>query len=330
MGKPEFFNDNACRNHPFVPGTVGLAAASGLYGLPDDAVVDCGFVVGPESEYADGTDSVYLTSVSRSGAVVTFTFASSAAALYGEPLVFTRTLGGPDYETEFVESGAPARGGDRPSASAGASDCDPAAWSGFLVTGPMVDLAAWLADGQTVVGDGVAATVEPALVQNLAGSFVTSLAVANEDRTRATAPAGCPEIVWPFVPGSVFVWGRCVRGDVRFAPGYNALVSEDVAANAVVLGARPGAGAGKNCADVPVFPGETSAGPYSGAQACSGILRSVNGLGGPDVPLVAGSGVSITPDPARNRVLVNVNMADLSTCFRAYSRVSDSISEAPA
>jgi hypothetical protein len=204
-----------------------------------------------------------------------------------------------------------------------AAACDPEpAWSGFLVTGDLGDLLAILtADGQQLTrAGGGDAVLEPALAQNLGGGYVASVNLANDDRTRVDAPDECPPTQWPYPtgPNRVFVSAACLRGDLRFSAGYNAVVRQDDAANAIVIGAAVGAGAGEPCGEVPLFPGE---GPppgstlLTGGPACNQVVRTINGVGGQFSSIVSGLGVRVDAVPEDATVVVDVDMRQLAVCY---------------
>lgn len=314
MPEPSWFNANANRAYPLAAG----AAAPPPHAL----LVDAGFVTGAKSRFAAG-DSVTLAAVRRRGAYFFIDFTSDAPELYGLTLTFSRHAADADFAYEFVDSGT--AGLSASSESRSASDprslCDAPLWAGFLVTGPMAAFEAVLP------GDGdvaYAAAVEPGLVQNLAEAFVTKLGVANGDRTHATPPAGCGDGVQP---DETRVNAGCVTGAVVFRPGYNATVRQNPADNSITFGAAVGAGAGRPCAPPPSFPGEVPPGDSSlleGGPACADTLRAVNGLGGPLLTLVAGSGVRVVADPDANRLVVTVDMTGLVACYDA-SAVSESV-----
>jgi hypothetical protein len=323
-----WFNENLHRAYPFVKGTVARPADGPLTvrNLPDAAVADLGFVAGPKSGFEAGAHAVYLNRLTRSGDTFTFEFASDAPGLFAVPITFTRTAGDPDYAFESTDTGA---AGLSSSLSAGSlsfvgADCDEPLWSGFLVTGTMADLELLLpGDGVLERGAG-GGLVEPALVQTLNGSLVVRLAVANDDRTRATGPEDCPGVSWPFEVGVVHVADPCVRGAVAFSPGYNAVVRQNTQDNSITFGAAVGAGAGQPCGEVALFPGERPPEGsllLTGGPACNQTVRSINGVGGPQLTIVAGAGVSVTASPETNTVVVDVSMAGLAACV---SHVSES------
>jgi hypothetical protein len=322
MSVPGWLNENANRAYPFLAGYVD----DGVYALPDDAIVDAGFAAGPDSGFDPGADLVYLTGASRSGDAVTLTFAGTTSPTGFYPLTFVRHRGDPDYTTEHAQSGA-----DDVSLSGDAGDCLVPAWWGFVTTGRTEALFEWLADGESLSGF---VPLEPALVQSLAGAYVESVSTANDDRARADAPAGCPPADRPFPTGGVYFDRRCMTGPLRFAAGYNAVVESDPRTNTVSIGARAGAGAGPACGEVPVNPPERAhrgtwigrgPGPLSGGPWCGDVVRAVNGLGGPDLPVRAGPGAAVVQDPDNHRLVVRVDLADLTTCFSDYERVSESL-----
>lgn len=316
MPSPPFYNENENRAFPFAPGGTQP---------PPAVVVDAGFVAGPKSRFVTGTHRVWLAAVRRTGSFFHLDFASDAPELFGTGLTFSREVGGGDFVPEFGDSGT--RGLSASSLSGSRSEdapreCDEPLWSGYVVTGRAAALLALLpADGEVAF----AAEVEPALVQNLAESLVVKFAVANDDRTRVQPAAGCAGAA-P-ATGLTFPGGNCVVGDVVFVPGYNANVRQSETDNSITLGAAVGAGAGEPCDEVPVYPGESPPAGSSllgGGPRCNETVRSLNGVGGPQLTIVAGPGVTVTGSPEDNRVVVNVDMRGLALCFDSVSSRSES------
>ena len=67
MARPDFFNDNVNREFPFQEGTVGgTGTVKNIANLIDAAIADCGFIMGPESEFDESVDSIYLETIERS------------------------------------------------------------------------------------------------------------------------------------------------------------------------------------------------------------------------------------------------------------------------
>ncbi len=327
MATPGWFDGNRGRAFPFQTRTVGLPAGgpATVANLPRDAVVDAGFVTGPQSEFAADADSVYLLQVRRSGGSVYFDFASGASGLAGVVLTFAFAETAARYEQEFAEAG-----GQDYSASDSLSDedCDEPHLSGFLVVGDLAALLELVGEGETLAGNesGAAGVVEPALVQNLAGAYVVGVGIANADRTHAESPEGCDAVVWPFAEDAIFVQEACVSGPVLLQAGYNAGVRQDTAAGTIVLQAALGAGAGQTCEEVPLYPGEEppeGSDLLTGGPTCGELLRSINGLGGPRIDLKAGLGVTVTADPEAHTLVVDADFTGMAGCYTDSDTMSD-------
>ncbi len=338
MATPNFFNENINRSFPFQRATVGVATpASGsvtMRQLPDDFIADCGFILGPESGFIDGIHSVYLHKISRvSESLIEYEFHSNAPNLLNSLLIFRRDIADPIYSTEFVESDAPFYDPVSDSFSLSISvptvTCGEPFWSGYLVTGLLAAVTARLATGETIVRVGNdEALVEPALLQNLDQSQLVSLNIANADRTRATRPDNCPSNSWTFPTGRIYVARECMQGNLRLQPGYNMEIKQNSLTNTIEFAAKVKAGLGEPCEEFKLFPQETvpagaSNNLFAGDYYCNETLRSINGLQGPNLTLIAGVGVSILPDNANSTVTININLNDLQTC--SYATVSESI-----
>ena len=335
MATPGWYNENGNRAYPFLAGSVGVNTAPGVGHLPDSAIVDAGFVMGLESGFDAALHHVWLDHISRVENIIRFVFRTDAPGCATQTLIFARDLTDPtSYLTEYVDNYNPAVIAGAGSGyslslfegSGYSGTCDPEPlWSGFLVTGDLAPLAALRFDGMTWLATGEQGTVEPGLIHNQDGSYVADFNLANQDRTRITAPAGCPPLIWPYPTGPdiIFVAGRCLRGDVRFAAGYNATIRQDNTANAIILGASVGAGLGQPCDELPLFPGERPPAPgrkLDGSLPCNRVIRSLNGRGGTLLTVLGGLGVDITPVPLEHKIVVNVDMARLSVCFSAVSQ----------
>ncbi len=325
MPRPSFFNDNENRTFPFREGSAGVnTPATGTFSmqqLPDDVIVDCGFITGPESGFVEGEHSIYLYSVHRvSSSVVTYEFRSTAPKLAGVGIVFQRTTADLPYKTEFVESGIPQYENSQPSGEPlPPVVCGEPLWSGYLVTGPIEAVTARLTVGFSVYGSSTVAVVEPALIQNLAGSRVVSINIANADRTRAVRPSNCPPNAWSFELGSIHVQRECLQGALIVRPGYNTSLGQVIETNTLQFSAVVNAGAGQPCQEIKQFPAEAppedaSNNLLTGDFYCNEVFRSINGLQGPDLTIIAGTGVTVTSNSATNTVLVDINLTDLSTC----------------
>lgn len=329
MARPNFYNDNENRSFPFLRGTVGVKVPdtglpTKLAELPDDFIVDCGFTTGPDSEFDVLTHSIYLSRIYRTGSLVYFEFSSDAPELYGKQLTFTRSITDSRYQFEYLDGEVYFNESESISLP---DSCSEPLWSGYLVTGDMADIAARVGDGQAINRQAGEAIVEPALIQNLSNTIVNSIELANDDRTRATSPTGCPDITWPHQTGVIFVQARCVQGNIRWKPGYNATITQNDFDNSITIGAAVGAGEGEPCGEVPLFDAEappigSANSLLSGGALCNETLRSLNGVGGPSFTFIGGQGVSIVPDPDNHCIRIDVNLVDMALCISDFSEVS--------
>lgn len=316
-----FYNTNANRSYPFIT-TATVNAA-----VPEAILVDAGFRLGPQSRFVQGTDEVYLAGIRRTGDWFYLDFASNAPELYGVLLTFSRHVSDDDYMFEESDSGR--EGLSESSLSVGSISegfCDEPLWSGFIVTGKVASLEAFLPADGAISFDPATAVVEPGLVQSLAGGYVTKLAIANDDRTRVQAAEDCDPITFDFETGLVYVASRCMLGEIVFRSGFNCLVTQS-SDNAIVLDGIVGAGAGEPCAVEPLFQQETppfGSNLFEGGPQCNEVLRSINGVGGRQFSIVAGTGVNVTSVPESNKLILTVDMSGLALCFDTLSRVSES------
>jgi len=324
LSVPNWFNTNANRAYPFIDRTTARAGTGEVRNLPHPAVVDAGFVLGTGAGFDPAAHGVRLAKVRRAGAELFFDFETTAPAMFGSYLTFRRAVTDGPYLTEDTDS----------EAEYGLSltnpdeECLEPLWSGFLTTGDLTTLLALLPGDGELTGGAGQAEVEPALVQNLSGAYVSSVSLANDDRTRAEAAADCEAIVWPVAPEPMYLNAACLRGVVTFRPGYNSVITQADADNTLTFGAEVGAGAGEPCNEVPLAAGDLPpAGGtlLSGGPACGEVLRSINGAGGRLFDVVAGLGLQVTALPDESRVVVDCNFAGLALCPEDVSSVSESV-----
>ena len=338
MASPQFYNENRNRHFPFVKNTVGsLTSTDGpIRRLLNEWIVYAGFVLGLESQFgfvfANGQwrpveNQVFLQRIYRSGDQVFFEFDSDADLLHTYPLTFTRSSDDALYTVEYADSSNAPEDEIYP-----LEPCMPPMWSGYLVTGNLQSLFALLADGQELHrgSDLACGIVEPALLRNQFRTYINDFSVANADRTRATAPHGCPPLTWDYPTDVIFVSARCIVGDIRWMEGYNCLITQNDTDNSITIGANVGSGAGQPCNEIPLAATETppvdSTNPLlEGGPQCDQTVRSVNGLGGPQLTIFAGQGVSIVPVPGSNKVVVDVNMLGMAVCFSLFSQFSENL-----
>jgi hypothetical protein len=303
-----------------------------------------GICTGLDSMFVEGTNSIFLTRVSRTGNVFAFRFESDASGIIDKPLTFYRQLSDKEFATDYAEAyelnwvDQLPRDDTPCSLNPTATDPDEyktslesldslylldslvlencsqqPSWFAFLVTGNLADLAAVIANGQALVG---VRPLEPGTIRNIAGGYVRSINIANADRTRATAPNDCRTACLPFETGQYYVRGHCLQGDIRFVEGYNCAIRMNARANSLTFTASVGAGAGEVCAEVPLFncePLQVPAGALlTGGPSCNSTIRSINGVGGSIVELLTGLGINVTPVSGDNRLIIDVNMQGLN------------------
>jgi hypothetical protein len=141
--------------------------------------------------------------------------------------------------------------------------------------------------------------------------------VANAERTRANAPQGCREYCWPFPLQNHYVNCECLIGDIRFVEGYNCCISQNDLDNTITINACLGGGKGQPCSEVAIFADEEAPqgkSTLSGSLKCSEVIKSINGVGQRFYEILGGPGVTVTPYPDVNKIVVDVNLHTLAVC----------------
>lgn len=319
MAKPGFYNDNEYRAYPFIARRPIIAVdACGVPDstpqavttpLPNSAVVDAGFIMGLDSEFDEETHAVYLARIVRSGDEFTFEFKTDAPGAIDTPIVFTRHIPAAEWLNEAAGS------------SPGDPECatEPA-WEGFLVTGPLDDLAAELPTNGELLFAATDYVVEPGRVQSLIKAYVRSINIGNYARVIASNEE-CDESSAPIGDREIIVNARCMTGDLKFKEGYNCLIQQISRTNAI----RVGVGAtsvppdSELClygSELPLYPGETpppGSKFLSGGPACDEVISTINGLVGPNVQLVGGTGVKIVTTQSENKITIQLAKNSLTT-----------------
>ena len=326
MPRPNFFNDNINRTFPFRVGTAGvdtpLSGLPTMRQLPDDFIADCGFVLGPETDFVEGVHSIFLYKISRvSESQIDFEFRSNSPAMIDSTLIFHRDTADPLYTSEFIESDIlnpfPASQSLSLSESIPMTECGEPVWSGYLVTGRIDKIVSRMEISDIITGSEGDAIVEPALLQNQ--NQLVSLNIGNADRIRAVRPADCPPNIWNFPTNVIYINGECLQGDIKLRAGYNITLGHDILNNAIKFTAVINEGKGEPCEQIKLFPSESppigsSNNLLAGDYYCNEVLRTVNGLAGPSLTIFAGTGVAITPENNSNTLIIDINLRDLSLC----------------
>ena len=298
MSRPGFFNDNENRAYPFVHSGTYAGAA-----LPQAAIVDAGIIMGLYSGFDHGQHSVWLASISRASGLFHFTFATNAPALVSVPLVFTC----PDTTGEWLTITAES---DPLSPYCN----DPPGWEGFLVVGDLAALRAVVANNTTTTFPTTVRALEPARTQSLVKSYVQAISVGNFSRVMALPPVACRS-------GSVstertVVTNRnCMQGALRVKEGFNCRIKQTDRSNELLFAADTASG-DTNTTELCAHGGEIAlytdephdpvTGFYSGGPACNQVIATINGVGGSNVNLVGGTGVTVATNPQTHTLTISL------------------------
>lgn len=310
MPRPGFYNDNEYRAYPFVYRSDYIGPA-----LSNAAVVDCGIIMGLDSEFAHAQHAVWLASVTREAGVLRFELATDAPNAAALPLVFECPENGAEWTTSFAATA--------PAASAPCA-LEPV-WEGFLVTGPLDDLLAQLADnGNALTFPIKERALEPGRVQSLVKSYVRSINLGNLPRVRALPPSNCQEEGDPADPRAIVVNAQCLRGNLRLKEGYNCSIKQATPFNELRISAQLRAGDtdfAELCAhggELPLYAGEPfdeETGFFSGGPACNQVISTLNGIGGGSVNIIGGTGITVTTNTETNTVVIALAQNNLvGTC----------------
>ena len=311
MAQPAWLNDNQFRDYPFVTRMEPLGVLS--LRLPHSAILDFGAIMEIEAEY-DERDGhyVYLYSVSRAVDTLTFRFRSNAPEAQNHEIVVQRLTTATEFQLTQEDAVAV---GVEPLSPFGCSAY--VRWSGFVITGSMADMAELIADGETQVAEPAMWQIEPARVQSLSRSYLRVINLANSPRTHCTPVAGCEEEGGD-EDDAIIPLASCLQGEINWREGFNCVIRQDDGRNAIVIGAGVGVGEGMPCAEIPLFEGESPPvdSPFlSGGPSCAEIIKSINGVSGRDISLVAGPGFQIQPDPENDhRLIIDRSLNDLARC----------------
>lgn len=294
MPRAGFYNDNEYRSYPFIYKKDALAVS-----LPDACIVDCGIIMGLDSQYDETVHTVWLAKIRRTATHFEFEIATDAPGAATRPLVFTRTPTATEWLTEHV-------------ASIPASDKECAtepAWEGFLVTGILTELVDGMAVNSERIFSATDYVLEPARVQSLVRSYLRSISLGNYSRIVAYPPEECGGPATP-PPRYVVVNKKCMQGDLKFKEGYNCQIFQVDRNNEIIVTAAVGAGAGDTtlCEEIKLFEDEVAPDGskfLSGGPACDEIVFTVNGVNYEgSLQIIGGPGVLIRQDPNNEHGIV--------------------------
>lgn len=315
MSKPGFYNDNEYRAYPFVAKTPKTLIVEGLAttgpALPDDAIVDAGFVMGLDAEYDDRVGKVFLSEIVRQPAGIKFVFSFSGGSLIS-PLNFVVPLDTFEYSTVIEES-----------ASSGSCGAEPL-WDGFLVVGKLDALLQALDDANNVLTfQSGRYQIEPARVQNMNKAYLRSISVGNFERVK-TPPCGDTEDVSG--TRQVILNGVCLQGPIQFKEGYQTSITQTDRTNTLAFSSAKTSGLRADddlCeyrGEIPLYSGEENDKPLihgtvgntparrseflSGGWACKDLIFTINGVGGSNVNIIGGKNIQISYDETAQAIKV--------------------------
>lgn len=267
--------------------------------MPRRGLADAGFLLGPDSGYRAGRHSVLLHAYWHWEGEIGFDFRCDAPGLEFRRWRFVFPAGSRIGRTSRTVVSVP--GGPE----------EPGSGNGFCTLGDPADILA-SPPGWYRLCDPPA--VEPARVMSLAARGVSSLNLANVARTCPPAcgqPAPAPETltaIWPAAAGAV--------GTLRMRGRRNARVLSDPSRNELSIDAAVGAGDGEPCGNLLADASGVRIDGGECGDGCGDLVRSLNGVGGRNgkLPIRAGRGVIVEPDPEGRRIIVRIQAGGGAEC----------------
>jgi len=303
MAELEYYDVNEVRKYPFV--AINAITLAGPIVVADNTVLDCGFSMGPLSDFhagvSDGnpTNIIYLIGVERIDEIyMDFVFSADSTQMAGRDIRFRRAKDDPYGCTTFSEfTGGPNYG------------------SGFLVTGNVISLFDALPEGSFVGFAGDIPVIEPSCLTVRRGHGMTKLIIGNLGRT--IAPNCCDESPAAPIDG-VHVVHEGLTGAITLAGGYNMTTAVTPSRNSIVIQAAVGAGLGEPCSEITNYEGEESPGlAMSGGPWCGDLITTINGKPASDNGVVAiygERGIVATPDPANHKINILASLSNTIAC----------------
>lgn len=323
MAKPAWYNDNQFRDFPFITRVEPLAKTAGfdsessgqpILHLPHSAIVDFCAIMEIDAEY-DERDGhiVYLHSVSRFGDVFTFKFRTTAEEAVNHEIVVSRELTDPEFMiTRNDASTVLSEEIERFSCS------EQPRWTATVVTGSMREMGTLLNDGDTLYADPGLWQIEPARVQSLKKSYLRAVTLANAARLHAAPVEGCSLSSSYADKGPAIPAAYCMNGNLKFKEGFNCTIRQNNNNNAIIIGAGVGVGEGAPCEEIPLYEDELPPddGKFlSGGPACNEVIKSINGVTGDNVTILAGRGFRIQTDSVTpNKLIIDRALDDFALC----------------
>lgn len=351
MSRQGLYFDNMFRAYPFIDSAVGMA-------LPDDAIVDFKCFINSEAGFLADTHSVWLYAIKRTQTHIIFSFACDAAALSDKVLSFYIPADSGEIAYAFSElqpiSNACVDPQSSSSESSGAvsaqqsssSTSEPYAtasehiiWDGFIVIGNLTSLLESMEIADCMTDPEGYTKIEPALVVDLQSTMVRFVNIANKLPTTVTSAEGCSDGLEQSY--DIITYHRNITGNIRFVNGYSCNVTLSAPDNSVVFTATTDTAIkGQFCGHeeltqikykselIPgVKFGDDHTIPdnsllYSGGPLCRDTLKSINGVGGRRLWIIAGRGIELTEDQEDYLISINATLSGLAVCYAPGTSVS--------
>ena len=333
MANQGFYFDNMFRAYPFLDSTLGMD-------IPEETVLDFNCFILSEVGYVAETSKVWLYKINREGSYFTFSFACDAPDLSGKLLEFTKTLD--DKEVAYIFSSIEEENTDLKNIDGGYSsgfECaNSILWEGYIIIGNLSKIASIIDEGESVYDYAKLTQVEPSLIIDNQKNYMQSINIANKIANRVTIPEGCSESsssssssFYQEYKSDIVAYQTCISGEVFFSNGYSCDVSISSIENSVnFIPDAFNSDKGKFCGNEPevrypsnLVPGirvgiahPLIAGSvlYSGGPTCPETLKSINGISGKRLWILAGTGISITENNQSHSLGVSATLSGLAVC----------------
>lgn len=323
MAELDWLEANDLRAYPLVDGDFSL---SGGLTLPRKGIADAGFMLGIDSYFEPGQDSVYLYSVTIGLTSLTLRARAEYADAERDFLrcyewSFSFALLAPfgttvHADATHIETNLPA----------------PDRGQGFITIGDLSELAALPLGEHFLLNEP---SFEPALLQSLVRSFAKSINLANGPRpcppicecepssssssdpsssdssSSSSSSGGCvdPDPIEPDSDDHDEALPEAVGlvGAVKLMPGYNCEITVVEGQNLIQIGAGVKSGEGEPCSDLRIDEdGQVWA---DLCAACDGPIYTLNGIGAEieHFQLIGGPSVVVTPNADENEIVISLD-----------------------
>lgn len=303
-----WLNENKYRAYPFIRESPGFTSGIYTLHLPNEIILDAGFMVGSKGYFKYGVHHVYLDSIILSNGSVTYKVKAYSDDVDDQPIF-----------GELLFTGTTSSGIQILSATNN-EGC-----RGFLVTGGGYNSAGNLT--LTVITKA-AAEFEPARIQNLYKSRVNAINIANRERMSVgdcEVPASTPSTAVSWLDPTF-------TGQVIFTEGYNCNIETNLLSNSLTISAKLGAGKGTPCSgnseevigndawygELPITPEEITKVEngeiLSGGPKCTDLIFQINGTTASEsgnLQINGGRGVTIISKPDEHKLVIQLGCENL-------------------